>query len=523
MLVQRQWRNVGDDFSGWPNVSQRMVGMLSAAQLGAAKAGAAYVPQALGAHGYDKQPLATVNPQAFAGIASDGRPLDSLLYGGVVHARESLGRGESFPDAMKAGGKFLDTAVRTQVADAGRGAAGVAVAARQNVGYTRMVSAPCCQRCAVLSGKFFKWNAGFQRHPRCDCRHVPATGETWQGLTSEIDLDQISDLSSAQRMALEDGADLGQIVNARRGLSRNGMTTSEGTSSRGVYGRRSAQPRATPEAIFRTSETREEALDKLRANGYVIEGRAPIRRSAPKPERPAAKPVDQLSDADLEKALETAWESGDNDLADRIMVEIDTREAAKVALPKTRAGQYTEESVKRWTEADFDDELIQLMRPDANGWVDQQAIDQLGHLMDLAEQARKASDELLAQFAREAAEREAARKLLDKSPRRKPATVDEQLRSDYDDYVHVEWLKAEEQCNGVMLNNTGKLAGISPQSLWQGTIARARKYASEELKYYWQRNGRINYSTFRADALGRASDRGARDATTKEGWYDAAG
>jgi hypothetical protein len=235
------------------------------------------------------------------------------------------------------------------------------------------------------------------------------------------------------------------------------------------------------------------------------------------------KPLEDLTDTELEDALAAAWETGDGDLADRIMVAIDERESARVVLPKTRAAEFDEASTKRWSDDRLDDELIKLMQPDGNGWVDQQAIDQVEHLMDLRQAAAKAKAEFYARLQAEADAREEARKLLDADPRRKPNRIDEQLRSDYDDYVHVEWLRAEEECNGVLLNGAGRAAGISSSSLWSGTTARARKYASEELKSFWQRHGRINYSTFRADALGRASDRGARAATTKEGWYDSVG
>ena len=64
----------------------RLLLIVSAAQLGAARAGAAYVAQAV-----DVPPVAVVDPVAWSGVASDGRPLDTLLYSAVVHARTLMG------------------------------------------------------------------------------------------------------------------------------------------------------------------------------------------------------------------------------------------------------------------------------------------------------------------------------------------------------------------------------------------------------------------------------------------------
>lgn len=261
---------------------------------GAAKAGAAYIPKYL-----DEDPAVQVDPRGWVQSANDGRPLDSLLYSAVTHTKMLLGSGQSAADALGAGGAWLDMLAHTQVADAARGAAGVAITSTPRMGYSRLVSPPCCQRCAVLAGKFFKWNAGFQRHPRCDCRHVPVKeGSPLRDVDQHIGPDQIKDLTKAQRSAIADGADQNQVINAHRAGSRSsdGMTTVEGTTRRGYAsyvnrevarqkgevsketvvrsrGRRNVtrtKPRLTPEAIYRLSSTREEAVRLLGLNGYLL-------------------------------------------------------------------------------------------------------------------------------------------------------------------------------------------------------------------------------------------------------------
>jgi hypothetical protein len=268
LLVGREWRRMdqADLDASWARIVDRLTLVLASAQLGSARAGAAYIGQSV-----DVDPVAQVNPNAWAGVASDGRPLDSLLYGAVVHTKVLIGHDYTPSQALISGGDWLDLATRTQVADASRGAAGVAITARPSVGWVRMVNPPCCQRCAVLAGKFFKWNTGFQRHPRCDCRHIPAeNGQIPDGYTADIPASQIKDMTGAQRQAIADGADTNQVINSRRGRSKNGMTTSEGTTRRGLAGQRGARRRLTPEGIYRVSSTREEALQRLRDNGYIL-------------------------------------------------------------------------------------------------------------------------------------------------------------------------------------------------------------------------------------------------------------
>jgi hypothetical protein len=240
----------------WLSVGPRVTGVVSLAQLGAARDGAAYVPRTLVSLGADVDPDGDVVPGSFAGVASDGRSLSGLLDGAKVHAKAA--------QSLDAGGSWLDAAVHTMVSDAGRSAASVAIAARPRVGYVRMVNPPCCSRCAALAGKWFRYNTGFMRHPHCDCTHVPAMRDAAPGLTSDPPLDAVTGLSVAERQAAEHGADLGRIVNARRGSS--GMTTTEGTTRRGQFaGRR----RLTPDGIFRVASDREETVRLLRAYGYL--------------------------------------------------------------------------------------------------------------------------------------------------------------------------------------------------------------------------------------------------------------
>jgi len=303
-LTRREWAKMGTEFdASWATVGPRITLLTASAQLGAARDGAAYVPKVLAELGQSVDPLAEVDPRAFAGIASDGRPLDSLLYGAVTTSKTASST-MAPPDALAAGGRWLDMAVQTMVADAARGAAGITIAARPKVGWIRMVNAPCCSRCAILSGKWFKWNQGFKRHPHCDCYHIPAremTGDIGFAPDDLILEGKVTGINKAEQQAIGDGADAIAVLNARRGAQ--GMFTTEGTTRRGYasyikreiakqrgviaketvtlagqrgfvknYPVRRTGLRPTPAAIYKYAASREEAIKLLYANGYIVGG-----------------------------------------------------------------------------------------------------------------------------------------------------------------------------------------------------------------------------------------------------------
>lgn len=266
-LVQREWATMGEDLDlGWARVGPRVALLTAAAQLGAARDGAAYVPQSLAEQRIRIPAEAATVPAAFAGIASsmDGftyGSLDDLLYGAVVHARAA--DAGSLAERLDVGAAQLRTLVQTQVADAARMSAAATITATPRVGWVRLVSSPTCQRCAVLAGKFFRSDEGFLRHPRCRCRHTPTSESRAGSLTADPGPDDVRDLTKAQRRAIADGADVGQVINAHRvgARSKDLMTTSAG----GPKGKR----RLTPKGIYHVSADRGEALRRLIEHGYL--------------------------------------------------------------------------------------------------------------------------------------------------------------------------------------------------------------------------------------------------------------
>jgi hypothetical protein len=279
------WSEVSlSDLSGsWAAQVPLLVPVLTGVQVRAAAAGASYGAATLAEQGLYEAPRAFVNPDGFSGMASDGRSLEGLLYSPVPHVKTLIAGGMDPKQALKQGGKFLTTVTRTQVADAGRAAAGVDTAARPNVGYVRMLNPPSCSRCSILAGRFYRWNAGFDRHPKCDCIHVASTQgavdagrseglvhdpyEYFKSLSPE---EQDKNYTKAGAQAIRDGADIFQVVNARRGVKPGGLLTTEGTSKRGNFGRQG--PRLMPEAIYAKGLSREATLEELERYGYILPG-----------------------------------------------------------------------------------------------------------------------------------------------------------------------------------------------------------------------------------------------------------
>lgn len=83
-----------------------------------------------------------------------------------------------------------------------------------------------------------------------DCVHIPAAENIAGDLTTSpqrlLEQGQIKGLTSAQKQALDDGADLNRVVNARRNMATTQV-----------------------EEIYRRSPNRADAVTALRRTGYL--------------------------------------------------------------------------------------------------------------------------------------------------------------------------------------------------------------------------------------------------------------
>lgn len=258
-ILATLWAQIdpSDPRGSWAALSPQAEGAFVAAQLVAAGQADGYVLAALAAQGVVQAPLEPrsfanpgrvsgpgallVDPVAFAGQAASGLALNDLLAipaSRVATARQS---GVSARDALTAGGHSLRMYAETEIPDAARLASQVSMSANHVTGYVRYVGLKCCSRCAILSGRVYRLSRGFRRHPRCRCGMRPyRAGDEAPDPMALFRDGRITDLTRAERAAIELGADLNQVVNAKRGLYVAGgeQFTTEGTTLSGVAGAR---------------------------------------------------------------------------------------------------------------------------------------------------------------------------------------------------------------------------------------------------------------------------------------------
>lgn len=232
-------------------------------------------------------------PAAFAGTTQLGWPIETPIE--TIIDRLAADFEKDFQrqaDQFLAG---LDLFVQSEIIAAGADAASVEIAAGPEwTNYVRVLVPPSCDRCTILAGRIYRDLQGFARHPGCDCQHWPVT--SWAeaeaaGLITDpqvaFDRGLVRGLSKADTQAIRDGADIQEVVNAKRGGGRRpkGMTnaitvetfgrtvkaTLEGTTKRAEWRRKHPDLpiRLRPESIYEHAKDRDDVLRLLRLYGYI--------------------------------------------------------------------------------------------------------------------------------------------------------------------------------------------------------------------------------------------------------------
>ena len=289
----RAWQSVDRDHirDSWLESSRSLSVSVTAGQVEAATLGASYGAQTIAAQGFYTPPDGWVNPRGFGGVSPNGVPAQQALQAPASRALHELGRGRTVDQAMRAGQVLVGALVTTMVTEAGRSAAGVDTFARPRVGYVRMVNPGACDRCIILAGKVYSNNEGFLRHPNCYCIHVQTNtkaaedegliADPYEYFNSLSEEEQDARFTQAGAQAIRDGADMFQVVNSRRGMSYPGVSadgsfrgqrgtgiTTAGSTRRAHTG--GIENRLTPDAIYRQGLPREETLELLRRQGYLL-------------------------------------------------------------------------------------------------------------------------------------------------------------------------------------------------------------------------------------------------------------
>ncbi|MFE9684174.1 hypothetical protein [Streptomyces sp. NPDC006285] len=312
--IQALWRGLSpstieDDLLG--EAGATIVTAVSAGQFTLADAAQAYIAAQMVAQGGSALAQGALVAAAFTGIAPGGGPLESLLFLPAIGVRRRLAADLPPEEAMIGGLVDMAMYASTAIADSARSADQVAMTANRScVAYVRVVRAGACSRCLILAGQIYPYSEGFLRHPNCSCQTLPLREHEWpdvptpEKLVERMTPDQMRrTFGRAGARAIAAGADIGQVVNARRGMDtshiygRDLQITHEGATRRSVYGRSRSRagddfarfagqrfgeatsaryfrstrtPRLMPEEIFRISDDRDEELRLLRRNGYIV-------------------------------------------------------------------------------------------------------------------------------------------------------------------------------------------------------------------------------------------------------------
>lgn len=264
------WRRLGDDFSSqWvSDVGRQVLEVVETGRRAAVKVALPYTGAVLAETGQDGPPVGVLVPERFTLTAPDGRPMGSLLDQSVVVAKARISDGATVVEALAAGGSWLTGTTLTVMGDTRRQVYHADLIQRPKIsGYARMLNPPSCQRCVILAGKWFGWNKGFLRHPRCDCMHIPASealaedfttapGEYFDSLSREA---QDKTFGRMNARAIRDGADVQRVMN----VHQRGLGTARGARRYGT------PSRMTVDDIYRVAGTRTNAIRLLEREGYV--------------------------------------------------------------------------------------------------------------------------------------------------------------------------------------------------------------------------------------------------------------
>jgi hypothetical protein len=218
-------------------------------------------------------------------------------------------------------------------------------------------------------------------------------------------------------------------------------------------------------------------------------GQAPQPPTAPDPDQldlldqpPEPEPLPDLStwtDEQLEEGI--AEHADDDELLDAILGELDRR-AAEPDVDEGQAEELElddERDAEKW--ARFD-ELV------AGGMSEQDAY---AEAFDV-DPDRVRRDDAIARL---------------RADGYRGRGFDELARAAYRDELQRDYFAAEQATNGYLLNAEGQRRGLDPLDLWRQNEAYARRWASDELKEWWDANGRMTFDVFAASLLSGSAER----------------
>ncbi|AVH61399.1 phage capsid protein [Streptomyces dengpaensis] len=188
---------------------------------------------------------------------------------------------------------------------------------------------------------------------------------------------------------------------------------------------------------------------------------------------PGGQLADRLDDVG-DDALAWCMQYADEREILRIAEEMDRRDAAAMPAPAATGDAVDDLLADRNALAEAMDPA-----PDPDGW---------GALAD---------DATFAEQLAEAVDESGAGEEV-------PRITRAEARAMYDEYVYRQYLQAEDDLRGVLLNKKAQAAGRAPITLFSGPARIAHANASDELKEWWAEHGRLTQAEFIEKATGQA-------------------
>ncbi|HEY9472831.1 MAG TPA: phage minor capsid protein, partial [Mycobacteriales bacterium] len=301
--------------------------------------------------------------------------------------------------------------------------------------------------------------------------------------------------TAARRRIRQAQADLRAHLAAHPRLKRLPYRESIGAGNIPRPGHDDAAGRVGPD-VQTTLDGADEALGRRQADTTApVDGpdlRTPVAGQASlddvTPDETVGDDLTALSDDDLQTAMAAALAEGDFDRFGELSTEADRRDAADQAARDAEAAAEAKRAADRERrqkakEAEEERQYAELERLIEGGMSEEEAVaEALGISVDRQRRDRAIQALRGAGFT--------------------GRNLDELARQSYRDHIAKAVVEAEGATRGNMLTREGELAGIDPISLFSGTEARARRYASPELREWWDDNGRPTFEEWKTGLLG---------------------
>lgn len=259
--VAKLWRRMGDDFdASWQSIRPVVLDVVDAGRAAAVAVAAPYTSRVLQETGQVDAPVGVLNLSAFTATAPDGRDIGSLYDQSIIKAKRAVASGLTSEASLALAGRWMTMVTLTTLADTRRMVYEADIIQRPTLtGFSRMLNPPSCNRCIILAGKWFRWNQGFQRHPGCDCIHVPASEnvagdirtDPYAMFKSMSPAEQERTFGRSEARAIREGADIYKATNQ----SVRKLTTAN----------------SRIDDIYRNAGTRSNAVRMLREQGFITD------------------------------------------------------------------------------------------------------------------------------------------------------------------------------------------------------------------------------------------------------------